>query len=384
MFDVDECIRCGICLESCPVIDLDIDQAKEEIENLIAGSSFVVNQCAICGTCDLNCPNDLTPSHLIKELKLAKIKELEENGKIRRSSKFIFPYNKPNVYDFYEKVMMSPEEAKNLEEWKSPSKSEELVILGCAISYLMQYLYKNPTLEGLLEGKTLVGGIDFCCGEVYHRACMPLPNIDFENHLYSRFSSLGAKRLILFCNECYEAYKTEYKRISNDFEIISIWEYIVRAIETGDLKITNKLNLKVAFHDSCVVKKYPELLDYPRKIVELTGCEIIELEHNRENALCCGLSLSLLDQKLMEKIRTKRFREFKRANTEYIINTCPGCISTFAFDYRIQMKKYKVLSVLDLLRMSCGEEINLSKNVEVFNDILNTSMELYRKRKMQK
>ncbi|MFX1258911.1 MAG: (Fe-S)-binding protein [Promethearchaeota archaeon] len=384
MFEIEKCTRCGVCLENCPVIDLNIDQAKEEIENLIAGSSFVVEQCATCGTCDLNCPNDLTPSYLIKELKLAKIKELEENGKIRRSSKFIFPFNKPNVFDFYENVMMSPEEAKNLEVWKSPSKSEELVLLGCAISYLMQYLYKNPTLEGLLEGKTFAGGIDFCCGEVYHRTCMPLPNIDFENHLYSRFSSLGVKRLIIFCNECYEAYKNEYKRISNDFEIISIWEYIVRAIETGDLKITNKLNLKVAFHDSCVVKKYTELLEYPRKIVELTGCEIIELEHNRENALCCGLSLGLLDQKFMEKIRTKRFREIKRTNTKYIINTCPGCISNFSFDYRIQMKKYKVLSVLELLRMSCGEEINLFKNVEVFNGILNKSMELSRKRKMEK
>ena len=102
MFDVDNCNRCGICLESCPVIDLDIDQAKEEIENLITSSSFIVDQCATCGTCDFNCPNNLTPSHLIKELKIVQIKELEENGKIPRSSKFMFPYNKPNVFEFYE------------------------------------------------------------------------------------------------------------------------------------------------------------------------------------------------------------------------------------------------------------------------------------------
>lgn len=254
MFDVEECERCGICLESCPVMELNIDQAKEEIENLIAGSSFVVNECATCGTCDFNCPNNLTPSDLIKELKLVQIKELEENGKIPRGSKFLFPFNKPNVFVFYEKVMMSPEEAKNLEEWKSPSKSEELVLLGCAISYFMQYLYKNPTLEGILKGKNLAGGIDFCCGEVYYRMCMPLSKMEIEDRLYSRFSSLGVKKLIIFCNECYEAYKNEYKRISNDFEIISIWEFIAKAIEIGDLKITNKLNLKVAFHDSCVVK----------------------------------------------------------------------------------------------------------------------------------
>ncbi len=384
MFDIDKCTRCGMCLESCPVIDLDIDQAKEEIENLIERFSFILNECTTCGTCDLNCPNNLTPSDLIKELRRARIKELDEDHKIRRSNKFIFPFNKPNVFDFYEKVLMSPEEKKNLEEWKSPSKSEELVLLGCSISYFMQHLYRNPTLEKLLEGKTFAGGIDFCCGEVYYRTCMPIPKVDIEDHLYSKFSDLGVKRLILFCNECYEAYKKEYERISKDFEIVSMWEYIAEAIENGDLKITRKLNFEVAFHDACVVKKYPELLHYPRKIVEATGCKIIELEHNRENALCCGFSLGLLDQKLMDKIRKKRFKEIKKAHTKYLITTCPGCISTFSLDYKIQMNNYKVLSVLELLRMSCGEEIDEFKNVKVFNGILSKSMELARERKLSK
>ena len=102
MFDVEECVRCGICLESCPVIDLNIDQAKKEIENLTSGSSFIIDECATCGTCDLNCPNGLTPMDLIKELKSVQIKELVENGKISDRAKFLFPFHKPNVFEFYE------------------------------------------------------------------------------------------------------------------------------------------------------------------------------------------------------------------------------------------------------------------------------------------
>jgi len=384
MFDTEKCTRCGVCLESCPIIDLNIDQAKIEIENLIDGSSFVVNECATCGTCDLHCPNNLTPMDLIKELKIAQIKELDEKGQIPRSSKFLFPFNKSNVFVFYEKVMMNSEEVQNLEEWKNPSKNEELVLLGCSISYFMQHLYKNSTLEELLKGKTFAGGLEFCCGEVYYRMGMALSKTEIEDRLYSKFSNLGVKKLLIFCNECYEAYKHEYKRISDEFEIITIWEYIAKAIEKGDLKIKNKLNLKVAFHDACVVKKYPELMDYPRKIVEATGCEIIELEHNREDAMCCGLALGLLDRKLMEKARKKRFKEIKKTGTKYLINTCPGCISTFSMDYRIQMQKYKILSVLELLGMSCGDEINPFRNVEVFNGIVNKSMALSRERNLQK
>ena len=163
-----------------------------------------------------------------------------------------------------------------------------------------------------------------------------------------------------------------------------MWEYIAKAIDRGDLKIAKKLNFKVAFHDACIVKKYPELLDYPRKIIEATGCEIIELDHNRENAICYGFSLGLLDQKLMDKIRKKRFKQIKKTHTKYLITTCPGCISTFSLDYKVQMNNYKVLSVLERLRMSCGEEIDEFKNVKIFNGILNKSMELARERKLSK
>jgi heterodisulfide reductase subunit D len=381
MFDAEKCVRCGTCLECCPVIDLNIDQAKQEIENLISGSSFIVDECATCGTCDLNCPNGLTPMDLIKELKSVQIKELVEKGKISNRVKFLFPFNKPNVFEFYENFMMSPQEKKNLAEWKSPSKSEELVLLGCAISYTMQHLYTNPTLEKLLEGKTFAGGINFCCGEVYHRIGYPISKSEIEDRLYSKFSDLGVKRLILFCNECYEAYKHEYKRISDDFEIISMWEYISKAIQNGDLKITRKLNFEVAFHDACVVKKYPELLDYPRKIVEATGVKIVELEHNRENALCCGAAVGLAGRDLVLKVRNKRIDEIEKTGSKYIINTCPGCITSFGLDPRIQKGDYKVLSILELLRMSCGEQFDENESISALNAIVSKVMNIRRNKK---
>ena len=48
------------------------------------------------------------------------------------------------------------------------------------------------------------------------------------------------------------------------------------------------------------------------------------------------------------------------------------------------MNDYKVLSVLELLRMSCGEEIDELKNVKIFNCIMNKSMELARERRLSK
>ncbi|NVM04588.1 MAG: (Fe-S)-binding protein [Candidatus Helarchaeota archaeon] len=373
MFDENICTRCGICLESCPAIDLDISQAQEEIENLINGSSFIVDKCLVCGTCDLNCPEGLTPMALIKDLKYVKMEELEKKGQTSKLVKFILPFSKPNFFEFYEETMMTPKESANLKAWKAPTKTDELVLLGCAISYPMQNFYKNPTIEGLLKGKSLAGGVEFCCGEMYHRLCYPISKTEIENRLYSKFSDLGVNKLLIFCNECYEAYHTEYKKIAKDFDMMSIWEYIFKAIKSGELNISNELDIKVTYHDPCSAKKHTELMKYPREIIKATGAELIELKHNSENALCCGIAAGLNGLSAIEKIRKKRFKEIKQTRGEYILTTCPGCILNFALDPRIQ-RKFKILSVLDLLRFSCGEKIDLNKNPVLINKLLNKAL----------
>ena len=377
MFDEEKCIRCGTCLESCPVIDLDSNQAQEEIENLIAGSSFVVDKCAVCGTCNFNCPENLTPMDLIKELKYKKMRALKEQGRLPKMIEFILPFNKPNVFSLYEQTLMSPEEIKNLRKWENPQKSDELVLLGCAISYILQGFYKNPTIEGILKGKAVAGGLEFCCGELYHRMCYPISKEMIEEQLLAKFSELGTDKLIIFCSECNEAFRSEYKKISRDFKLMHIYEVICNAIEAGEVPITNPLDgLKITYADPCAVKKHPKMMEYPRKIIETTGAELIELEHNRENSLCCGLALGLNGLGPMEKTRKKKLKEVKNTGTEYLIYTCPGCMINFALDRNVQRGRIKILSVMELLRMSCGEKIDFNKSPTLINGLINKALSM--------
>ncbi len=376
MFDKDQCINCGTCLASCPIIEMDINQAKIEIENLINGSSLVVDQCAVCGTCDLNCPENLTPMELIMELKYEKMNVLKEKDQIPQMMKLILPFEKRNIFQIYENTMMPPESKQKLEKWKSPKKSEELILLGCAISYLYQDFYDNPTVNNILQGKNVAGGLEYCCGEIYHRLCYPISKTEIEENLFAKFTNLGTNELLIFCNECHEAYRNQYKKIARDFKITSMWKYIADKIEAGDIKITNKLDYKVVYQDPCAAKKYPEILDAPRKIIEATGAEIIELEHNRENALCCGLAVGLNGMSAMNKIRKKRMDEIINTGSEYIINTCPGCILNFAMDRKVRRGKFKVISVLELLRLACGEKIELDRHPKMINDLLNKTLSI--------
>ena len=65
------------------------------------------------------------------------------------------------------------------------------------------------------------------------------------------------------------------------------------------MKFTHEVPMKVTWHDSCHMGRAggsEGIYEPPRKVREaIPGIEFVEMEHNRENAHCCGGVLSLLE-----------------------------------------------------------------------------------------
>lgn len=59
--DHNECIKCGICLQNCPVMEMEQEEAKAEIIRLIKAEETkrVLNECTFCFSCNHYCPNGL-------------------------------------------------------------------------------------------------------------------------------------------------------------------------------------------------------------------------------------------------------------------------------------------------------------------------------------
>ena len=71
----------------------------------------------------------------------------------------------------------------------------------------------------------------------------------------------GAKTVVTSCAECYRMWKVDYPKLLNistadlGFEVIHLIEFADAAIKTGTLKLTQPVDIRFAYQDSCGVSR---------------------------------------------------------------------------------------------------------------------------------
>ncbi len=167
---------------------------------------------------------------------------------------------------------------------------------------------------------------------------------------------VGADTVVTSCPACDMMWRQIYprwaERLGIEYGITGkhYSEVITDRIKDGKFKFpdTGK-KIKVTLHDSCHIGRVSNVYDAPRDFIKaIPGVELVEMEHNREWAHCCGSVLTLIKEPpVAADIGKARMDEAVATGAEKILALCPCC----QFQFRVTAEKKGLdIETIDMAR----------------------------------
>ncbi len=334
------CLECGKCSSSCPITRMNPDfSPRKTVRKVLTGDDGTpfmnesIWNCLTCGICIERCPSNVDYIEFIKACR----EEAELLGKTQSCA------HKNIILDL-QRIMTNPKIDQKRLKWlpkdvKISESGDILYFVGC-LPYF-DVVFKESKAKTLKTAKSVVrilnkAGIEpvilkneRCCG---HDLQFMGDRMNFEKLIRINVSAIKdakAKKVVTSCPECYRTLKLDYPKIVGDldFEVIHISEFLVDLVEKGKIDLPLELKeKKVTYHDSCRLGRHMGVYDAPRSVIDsIPNVELLEMERNRENALCCGVSSWLNCGKLSKQIQLDRLKEAKATGADWLITSCPKC-----------------------------------------------------------
>ncbi|NQU30062.1 MAG: (Fe-S)-binding protein, partial [Anaerolineae bacterium] len=171
-----------------------------------------------------------------------------------------------------------------------------------------------------------------CCGDPARRVGNEYLYQILAQTNIETFNRYKIKKILTTCPHCYNTLKNEYPP-NGEQPVLHYSELLDQLIASGNLKFSKKLGYKVTYHDPCYLGRYNGVYDAPRRVIEATGCEFVEMPRNRDCALCCGAGggrIWMEEGEVNERPSVARIREAVNLEsvTDFIV-ACPKDITMY-------------------------------------------------------
>jgi Fe-S oxidoreductase/FAD/FMN-containing dehydrogenase len=205
---------------------------------------------------------------------------------------------------------------------------------------------------------TYLGNKDNCCGT----PMLVCGKWDvFEQMMRQNIRNMqdaGVDTVVSSCPACDMMWRQVYPRWAKKLGIkygITAKHYselVAEKIASGEFKFPNKIkDVTVTIHDSCHLARVSGVYNAPREMVKaIPGVKLVEMEHNREKAHCCGSVLTMIkDPPVAAVIGKARIDEAMETGADKLLALCPCC----QFQFRVTAEKKKLpIETVDIARFA--------------------------------
>ena len=152
----------------------------------------------------------------------------------------------------------------------------------------------------------------------------------FEMLAEKNIAALGKcdyKTLVTTDPHSYNTIKHEYSANGNGHSVVHYTQLLDDLVASGQLKLNSNLGYKVTYHDPCYLGRYNGIYEAPRRLIRLTGCELVEMPRHGDRALCCGAGggrIWMEEGQVKERLSEARVREAgKLQGVSVLVVACP-------------------------------------------------------------
>jgi Fe-S oxidoreductase/FAD/FMN-containing dehydrogenase len=369
------CSQCGYCVHECDQFygrgwESQSPRGKwywlrEYMEGHEEWDQFMVDTilaCTTCELCNLRCSASLPIESSWMKLR----------GKlIDEDKKMTFPpfemmaaslTKEGNIWAGYRKHRTDwfP---KELWEKHGPShKAKVAYFAGCTASHVETDIAIAAVrlLDAAGVDFTYAGEQENCCGTPMLVAGKWDVFAETMKKNIRAIKELGADTVVTSCPACDMMWRQIYPqwaeklKINFDFTTKHYSEVIAEQIKNGNFRFPDTdRKIKVTLHDSCHIGRVSSVYDAPREFIKaIPGVELVEMEHNREWAHCCGSVLTLIKEPpVAAEIGKARMDEAMATGAEKILAMCPCC----EFQFRVTAEKKGLpIETIDLARFAAS------------------------------
>ncbi len=374
LMDADACTRCGRCQDVCPAyltekplspkkivndikdnmyeripqLSASSDPSKIETTPLIEGSVKADEfwACTNCGACMEACPVNI--EHIPKMIDMRRYNVLMEAKMASElHTAFVNMENNFNPYGFAFAARGDwlPEDL-GIKTLAEDPDVDFCYFAGCAASYDKRNQKVAVAFLSIMKKAGykigILGSEEGCCGDSALRAGNEYLFHALVTQNLETFKNYGIKKIVTTCPHGYNILKKEYKKfaevgldseekpLEHNFEVYHHTEVIYDMIKEGKIKLTESLNEKITYHDSCFLGRYNEIYSKPREIIRsIPGTEYVEMSRTHERSFCCGAGggRMFIEEHLGSRINHFRTKDAHASGANKICTACPFCLT---------------------------------------------------------
>jgi len=365
------CIQCGMCAGTCPYGDVMDYPPRRIIAMLRAGliekvfTSDSLLNCVACYACMAKCPRGIELTEvllpLVKEQVFLRLPEVP--AELHKALEDTLRYGNPTGESPRKRaawVKTAGVPVRILGE--DPTPVDVLWFVECQNSY-------HPRGQNISRATAKVFhalGIDFailgnkekCAGECARLVgetglfdtLMDYNMAVFRKYRFNRIVTSGA--------HAYDAFKYMYPSVGFNYPLDHTMPFLARHSESLKPLVKRKLDYTVTYHDSCCLGRHNEFYEEPRMLLQaIPGIKLVEMPHNRVNAICCGgggggMWLdTYYKAKGYERLSERRVKEAVATGADVLAISCPYEVSRFEDAVKVlgHDKRMIVRDVVELL-----------------------------------